>query len=171
MLKKTTWKVAGPGTMLSLALLGFVAPASAQSADTKGYSPTMCIPGSSGLDATYSLSYVYPNSSGYLYCPAVKDRYGSSANGQVAYVHVRDNNFSYNISCYLYLKDSFGGTDDWDSESTSGTPGEDQLVMSVYTGANLAFSTYAVSCYFPTNGSSNALSLTSYSMYELNTYD
>lgn len=131
----------------------------------------MCVPAGSSLTATYSLNYVYPNSSGYLYCPMVKDRYGSSSYSQTAYVHVRDNNFSHDILCYFYIKDNFGGTYDWDSDSTSGTPGNDQLVMSISTGANASFASYAAACYFPTNGSSNALSLTSYGMHEYNTSD
>lgn len=168
MLDRKAWKAAGRGAMLSLALLGFVPLASAQSADTKGYSAIMCQPGGSGLSVNYSTNAVYPNSSGWLYCPAAKDRHGSEASSQTAYVHVRDSNVSHNISCTFTLRDPFGGQADWASDGTSGTPGDDQLVMSVETGAADAFSTYLIACAFPTAGSAS-LSLASYSIHELNT--
>lgn len=154
----------GLGAMLSLAVSGFATQASAQSSDVKSYPSSMC-QGSS--DASYAAGYAWMGGGGTLYCPMVKDRYGSTYN-QNSYVSVHDISSSYDLSCTLVLMDTWGGWSDWDSDTTSGTPGNDTLFMSVDSGSSSVSSNYVTYCFWP-SGPGSQLTLRSYRMYEYNT--
>lgn len=165
MLKKTKWKLAGPGVILS-ALLGFVPQASAQSSDYKSYPSSMCV---SNGSISYATEYAWVGGGGVMYCPVVRDRYGSTYN-QHAYVNVSDLDASRNLTCTLSIGGPWTAWSDWDSDSTSGSSGDDTLYMYVSTGSDSSTTSYRLSCSFPT-GSTQSLRVMSYRTYEYNLYD
>jgi hypothetical protein len=158
------------GVLVTLATLLSIGVATQVSArDMKSYHPSTCVAdddGASNIHRTQTATY--STSPGVVYCPAVKDQYGSDY-GQIGGMRVYDGSSTGDLSCTLYLRTQNGTSADWDSDSTSGTPGYDTLNFSVVTGANSSTASYVYYCHFG-YGSSN-LTIRSYWLSEYNSYD
>lgn len=163
MTKKQKWFV---GFMAALLLtVGIATQVSAR--DMKSYPPSMCDAVGTG-DMRHSSSYSYMSSAGTAICPVIKDRWGSDL-WQWGGVHVYDTNSSANISCTLYARNQSGGATDWETNSTSGTPGNVRLEFDVTTGTASSTATYSYYCTFGA-GATN-LSIKSYFLSEFNDED
>jgi hypothetical protein len=111
---------------------------------------------------------VYPMDQDYLICPMAKDRFGSNTAFDV-YVSVYDSSAGSDITCWSYCYYANGNAYSYDSDSTSGTPGNDTLEMLDAVGYTSADSTLVLFCRLPAKLYTNKIY--GYRMRENNTSD